>query len=98
LLREFVLVPAGEASGVVVDGGAGVRDEEDALLGLGDLHEEVFGVVVGDALGEVLIGFVQLGGLVDEVEEPQRVELKQINDRLVVLKSDVMRELLQTFL
>jgi hypothetical protein len=60
LLWELVFVAAGEAGGVVVDGGAGVADEEDSAFGFGDADEGVFWVVLYDSFWEVLVGGVEL--------------------------------------
>lgn len=45
--------------GVVGHRRAGMADEKHASFGLRDLDEGVFGVVSSDALGKVLIGFVE---------------------------------------
>jgi hypothetical protein len=55
-------------------------------------------MVLRNGLRQVLVRFVELRRLVDEVEQSERVELEQVNHRLVVLKPNVVRKLLEPFL
>lgn len=64
--------------------------EKQALLGFGDLDKQIFGVVFSDALGQVLIGFVQFRRLVDQMEEAEGIELEQVDDWLVVLEPNIV--------
>lgn len=75
-----------------------MTDHEDASFGFGQLQKLVLGVVFNDTFGEIFIRFVQFRGLVDQMEETKRIELKQIDHGLVILEADVMRKLLQSFL
>lgn len=64
---------------------------------LGDGNEGVF-VVLDDGLGQILIRLIQFRRLIDQVEYAQWVKLKQIDDRLVVLKANVVGKLFKPFL
>ncbi len=96
-MGEFVFVFESEASGNVIDRTAGVEDFEAGPFGFGDFEEEIFGVVFFNGAGEVFVILVEFGGLIDEMEDAERVVFEEIDDGFVVLEADVMGELPESF-
>jgi hypothetical protein len=78
-----------------------VADGEGASLQFVDFDEFVLFVDLEDDLGEVLVGRVQVRGLVDEMEEAHWLlgfeELEEIDDGFVVLETDIVGEFFEAF-
>ena len=53
-------------------------------------------MVFFDGVGEVFVVLIEFGGLVDEMEDAERVVFEEVDDWFVVLEADVVGEFSET--